>query len=43
METRAARQVDDILASHQPEPLPGDVQRDIRKIVERELERTDSR
>ncbi len=43
METRAARQVDDILASHQPEPLPGDVQRDIRKVVQRELERIGSR
>ena len=38
MEARAASQVDDILASHQPEPLPGDVRRDIRRIIEREQE-----
>jgi trimethylamine--corrinoid protein Co-methyltransferase len=36
MEARAARQVDKILASHQPEPLPAEVQRDLAKIVERE-------
>ena len=36
MEERAARQVDKILKSHEPEPLPADVQRDIQKIVERE-------
>jgi trimethylamine--corrinoid protein Co-methyltransferase len=36
MEERAARQVDKILDSHQPEPLPVDVQRDIKRIVERE-------
>ncbi|MBC8448745.1 MAG: trimethylamine methyltransferase family protein [Chloroflexi bacterium] len=39
MEQRAAQQVDEILASHQPEPLPADVQRDIRKVVAREQER----
>jgi trimethylamine--corrinoid protein Co-methyltransferase len=39
MEDRAAKQVDKILASHKPEPLPSDVQRDIKKIVEREQER----
>ncbi|MCL7453650.1 MAG: trimethylamine methyltransferase family protein, partial [Anaerolineae bacterium] len=37
MEERAARQVDKILGSHQPEPLPGDVQHDIQRIVEREV------
>jgi trimethylamine--corrinoid protein Co-methyltransferase len=42
MEERAAREVDKILASHQPEPLPADVQRDIQKIVEREQEWIDS-
>jgi trimethylamine--corrinoid protein Co-methyltransferase len=36
MEQRAVREVDRILAKHQVEPLPADVQRDIRKIVERE-------
>jgi trimethylamine--corrinoid protein Co-methyltransferase len=39
MEERAARRVDEILESHQPEPLPADVQRDISKIVEREQAR----
>jgi len=38
MEQRAAQQVDQILNSHEPEPLPSDVQRDIRRIVEREQE-----
>jgi len=36
MEERAAQQVDEILASHQPEPLPAGVQRDINRIVARE-------
>ena len=36
MEQRAARMVDKILGTHQPEPLPADVQADIQKIVERE-------
>jgi trimethylamine:corrinoid methyltransferase-like protein len=36
MEERAARQVEEILKSHEPEPLPADVQRGIREIVERE-------
>ena len=35
MEQRAGRVVDKILADHEPEPLPQDVQRDIRQIVER--------
>jgi trimethylamine--corrinoid protein Co-methyltransferase len=43
MEERAAGMVDDILAKHQPEPLPDDVRRDIRKIVEREQAWIDSR
>lgn len=38
MEQRAAQKIDRILAGHQPEPLPADIQRDIHKIVERELE-----
>jgi trimethylamine--corrinoid protein Co-methyltransferase len=36
MEQRAAKLVDRILETHQPEPLPADVQADIQKIVERE-------
>ncbi len=39
MEQRAARRVDQILDSHQPEQLPPDVQRDLRRIVEREQAR----
>ena len=39
MEQRAAKQVDKILASHKPELLPADAQRDIHKIVEREQAR----
>jgi len=42
MEQRAAEQVDEILASHEPEPLPADVQRDVKKIVEREQAWIDS-
>jgi trimethylamine--corrinoid protein Co-methyltransferase len=36
MEERAARQVEEILESHQPEPLPADVQRDLAAIIQRE-------
>ncbi len=43
MEERAAQQIEKVLASHEPEPLPPDVQRDIKKIVEREQEWIDSR
>jgi trimethylamine--corrinoid protein Co-methyltransferase len=43
MERRAAQQVDEILSSHKPEPLPADVQRDITKIVEREQAWIDGR
>jgi trimethylamine--corrinoid protein Co-methyltransferase len=39
MEQRAAAQVEKILASHQPEPLPEEVRRGIRAIVEREQAR----
>ncbi|MEJ2210999.1 MAG: trimethylamine methyltransferase family protein [Anaerolineae bacterium] len=39
MEERAAKQVDKILAKHEPEPLPEDAQRGIREIVEREQAR----
>jgi trimethylamine---corrinoid protein Co-methyltransferase len=43
MEQRAAQEVGRILERHHPEPLPADVQRDIRKIVEREQAWIDSR
>jgi trimethylamine--corrinoid protein Co-methyltransferase len=36
MEERAAQKVEEILASHKPEPLPPGVQQEIRRIVERE-------
>ena len=36
MEERAAGKIDDILENHQCQPLPGDVQRDISSIVQRE-------
>jgi trimethylamine--corrinoid protein Co-methyltransferase len=36
MEQRAAKAVDKILATHTAEPLPPDVQADIRRVVERE-------
>ncbi len=39
MEERAAKQVEEILAGHEPEPLPADIRRDLRKIVEREQAR----
>jgi trimethylamine--corrinoid protein Co-methyltransferase len=39
MEGRAAKQVDEILQSHTAEPLPPDIQRDLRRIVMREQER----
>lgn len=35
MEERAARQVEEILAGHEPEPLPADLQRNLRRVVER--------
>ena len=43
MEHRAAEQVEEMLASHEPEPLPAEVQRDVKKIVEREQAWIDSR
>lgn len=36
MEERAAEQVESILETHQPEPLPEDVQEALREIVERD-------
>jgi trimethylamine--corrinoid protein Co-methyltransferase len=36
LEVRAAEKVDKILAKHQPEPLPADVQQGIKEIVARE-------
>ena len=38
MEQRAAGKVDEILARHRAEPLPESIQKDLRKIVEREQE-----
>jgi trimethylamine--corrinoid protein Co-methyltransferase len=43
MEERAAREVEEILVGHKPEPLPADIRRDIRKIVEREQAWIDGR
>ncbi len=43
MEERAASEVDRILAKHQVEPLPPDIQRDIKRIVEREQAWIDAR
>jgi trimethylamine--corrinoid protein Co-methyltransferase len=39
MEQRAAEQVDAILASHKPDPLPGDVQQALEEIVEHDQAR----
>jgi trimethylamine--corrinoid protein Co-methyltransferase len=39
MEERAAKVLDRILKNHQPEPLPVDVQRELRAIVDREQAR----
>jgi trimethylamine--corrinoid protein Co-methyltransferase len=38
MEARAAQQVEQILANHEPDPLPDGAQQGIRAIVQRELE-----
>jgi len=43
MEDRASKMVDDILANHSPEPLPPEVQRDIKRIVESQQVWIDSR
>ena len=39
MEERAAKYVDHVLSSHKPEPLPADVQKAIKEIVQREQTR----
>ena len=36
MEERAAQEVDRILEAHDPQPLPANVRREIKAIVERE-------
>jgi trimethylamine--corrinoid protein Co-methyltransferase len=36
MEQRAGRLIDKILADHEPDPLPPDIQRDLKRIVERQ-------
>jgi trimethylamine--corrinoid protein Co-methyltransferase len=43
MEQRAAEHVDEILSGHEPEHLPPDIQRDLRRVVERERERANSK
>jgi trimethylamine--corrinoid protein Co-methyltransferase len=43
MEQRAAKMVDDILAKHQPEPLPEEVQKAIHDVVVREQARIDQK
>jgi len=43
MEQRAAEQVEEILSNHEPELLPADVQRDIKKIIERQQAWIDNR
>ena len=42
MEERAAAMVDDILSTHKVEPLPADVRRAIREVVQREQARHNS-
>jgi trimethylamine:corrinoid methyltransferase-like protein len=39
MTARAARLIDQILDNHKVEPLPADIQRDIRAVVEGEARR----
>jgi trimethylamine--corrinoid protein Co-methyltransferase len=41
MEERAAEKVDEILARHEPEPLPAEVQQELKEIVKREQEWSD--
>jgi len=43
MEARASKLVDRILVEHEPEALPASVQRDVKRIVEREQEWINSR
>ncbi len=43
MEQRASKMVDDILAKHQPEPLPAEIQQAIHEIVVREQKRIDQK
>lgn len=43
MEARAAQQVDALIQSHTPEPLPADVQQEIDQIVQREQVWIDNR
>ncbi len=43
MEQRAAQQVEEILANHEPEPLPQDVQQGVAEIVKREQAWIDDR
>ncbi len=43
MEARAAQSIDKILATHQPQPLPDDVQQALKAVVEREKNWSDNR
>jgi trimethylamine--corrinoid protein Co-methyltransferase len=43
MEGRAAERVDALLAGHEPEPLPADIQADLKKIVARAQAEADAR
>jgi len=38
MEARAAGAIDDLLANHKPEPLPDDIQADLKKLVQSQLD-----
>jgi trimethylamine--corrinoid protein Co-methyltransferase len=38
MEERAAKEIDRILDNHRPEPLPADVQADLKDILERQVQ-----
>ena len=38
MEERAAKEIDRILENHRPEPLPADVQADLKDILERQVQ-----
>ena len=42
MEQRAATRVDEILSSHSVEPLPPEIRRDLKKVVQRQQEWFDS-
>jgi trimethylamine--corrinoid protein Co-methyltransferase len=43
MEARAAQMVDEILTNHQPDPLPADIQAEIKKIVQSQQAQADNK